>query len=144
MAHLKDNATIDKFEKVELEEEEVEEEEEEENVEEEEEEEKPKPKTIQMISARFVIASLWLLAFQPLASLILAGITTLIVASAKCFGAAIILTVIVVPAAYAISPKSVCEFKFRSIAPIIADGLYKLDYLVVRVTRVIGNKLKKQ
>ena len=38
---------------------------------------------------------------------------------------------------------SFSTIKFRSIAPIIADGLYKLDYFVICVTRVIGDKLKQ-
>jgi hypothetical protein len=45
------------------------------------------------------------------------------------------------PAAYAISPERVCSFKFRSLAPTIADGLYKLDYFVKRLVRAIGDKL---
>ena len=84
----------------------------------------------------------WLLAFHMASSTIVAGITCLIVNSAKCFGGLIGLAIFVLPAAYAISPERVCNFKFRSLAPTIADGLYKLDYFVNRLVRAIDNKLK--
>lgn len=128
------------------EEEDAEEEEEEESEDEEEEEEEEERKELSStrareVSVRFTIMLFWILAFQLVSSTIVTCITGLIVNSAKCFGAIIGLAIFVVPAAYAISPESVCSFKFRSLAPTIADGLYKLDYFVKRVVRTIGDKL---
>ena len=87
--------------------------------------------------------SFWLLSFQLVASMIVPGITGLIVNTSKCLGTTVALTMLILPAAYAISPKRVCNFKFKSLAPIIADGLYKLDYFVIRLRRMIGDKLKR-
>ena len=175
MTYLKDIATIDKNEhkqeeeeeedeeelEVEEEEEEPEEEEEEEEEEPEEEEEEeaeaeepieehPHQTKIELISVdmvRFIIIAIWMILYQTITTFTVTGISTIVVASVKCFGAIVGLTVIVVPVTYAISPKCVCGFKFRSLAPIIADGLYKLDYFVNyfvnRVARAIGDKLKR-
>jgi hypothetical protein len=121
-------------------EDEDEEEEESEDEEEEEEEEPPKTKAKE-ISVRVAIMLFWLLAFHLASSTIVTCITCLIVNSAKCFGGIIGLAIFVLPAAYAISPERVCSFKFRSLAPTIADGLYKLDYFVKRLVRAIGDKL---
>jgi uncharacterized membrane protein YdbT with pleckstrin-like domain len=134
-------------EEEEEEEEEAEEEEESEDEEEEEEEDEKERKELSStkareVSVRFAIILFWILAFQLVSSTILTCITGLIVNSAKCFGAIIGLAIFVLPAAYAISPEHVCSFKFRSLAPTIADGLYKLDYLVKRVVRAIDDKLK--
>jgi cation transport ATPase len=129
------------------EEEEAKAEEEEESEDEEEEEEEEERKELSStrareVSVRFAIILFWILAFQLVSSTIVTCITGLIVNSTKCFGAIIGLAIFVVPAAYAISPESVCSFKFRSLAPTIADGLYKLDYFVKRVVRTIDDKLK--
>lgn len=127
---------------------EQEEEEEEANAEEEEEEEEEEERKelsstrAREVSVRFAIILFWILAFQLVSSTIVTCITGLIVNSTKCFGAIIGLAIFVVPAAYAISPEHVCSFKFRSLAPTIADGLYKLDYFVKRVVRTIDDKLK--
>jgi hypothetical protein len=83
----------------------------------------------------------WLLAFHLASSTIVTCITCLIVNSAKCFGGIIGLAIFVLPAAYAIFPERVCSFKFRSLAPIIADGLYKLDYFVKRLVRTLSDKI---
>jgi cation transport ATPase len=129
------------------EEEDAEEEEEEESEDEEEEEEEEERKELSStrareVSVRFAIILFWILALQLVSSTILTCITGLIVNSAKCFGAIIGLAIFILPAAYAISPEHVCSFKFRSLAPTIADGLYKLDYFVKRLVRAIGDKLK--
>jgi hypothetical protein len=134
-------------EEAKAEEEEEGEDEEEESEDEEEEEEEEERKELSStrareVSVRFTIILFWILAFQLVSSTIVTCITGLIVNSAKCFGAIIGLAIFVVPAAYAISPESVCSFKFRSLAPTIADGLYKLDYFVKRVVRTIDDKLK--
>ena len=90
----------------------------------------------------------WLVAFHLASSTIVTSITCLIVTSAKCFGGIIVLAIFVLPAAYAISPERVCNFKFQSLAPSVGDGLYKLDCLVKRVIicalgdRLGDNKLK--
>lgn len=84
----------------------------------------------------------WLLTFHLASSTVVTGITCLIVTSAKCFGGIILLAAFVLPAAYAISPERVCSFKFRSLAPTIADGLYKLDYLTKRAIRTVSDKMK--
>ena len=86
----------------------------------------------------------WLLVFHLASSTIVTGITGLIVNSTKCFGGIIGLAAFVLPAAYAISPDRICSFKFRSLAPTIADGLYKLDYFVNRIVRAVSDKLIKQ
>ena len=112
--------------------------------EEDEEEEPPKTKTkAREFSVRFAIMLFWLLAFHLMSSMIVTCILCLIVNSAKCFGGIIGLAIFVLPAAYAISPECICNFKFRSLAPTIADGLYKLDCLVKRVVRAIDDKLKQ-
>ena len=128
-------------------EEELEEEESEEEEEEPEEEESiantntnTKTNTVEVISIRFVIVAIWLMWIQLFASLVVVGITTIFVTSVKCIGAMVVLTVIVLPVAYAISPKCVYKFKFHSLAPFIADGLYKLDYLVNRAVHYIKQK----
>lgn len=159
MTYLKDIATIDKNEhnqQEEEDEEELEVEEEEEEPEEEEEEEAEaeaeesittKTNAVEVVSIRFIIIAIWMILYQTITTFTVTGISTIVVASVKCFGAIVGLTVIVVPVTYAISPKCVCGFKFRSLAPIIADGLYKLDYFVNyfvnRVARAIGDKLKR-
>ena len=132
---------------------EPEEESEEEELEEEEEPEEEEPEeesiaantntktnTVEVISIRFVIVAIWLMWIQLFASLVVVGITTIFVTSAKCIGAMVVLTVIVLPVTYAISPKCVYKFKFHSLAPFIADGLYKLDYLVNRAVHYIKQK----
>ena len=151
---------VEEEEEPEEEEEEEEEEEKEEPEEEEEEEdeaeaeepieEHPHQTKIELISVdmvRFIIIAIWMILYQTITTFTVTGISTIVVASVKCFGAIVGLTVIVVPVTYAISPKCVCGFKFRSLAPIIADGLYKLDYFVNyfvnRVARAIGDKLKR-
>jgi len=125
----------------EYEEEEEEESEDDEDEEEEEEEEKPAKTKAKEVSVRVAIMLFWLLAFHLASSTIVTCITCLIVNSAKCFGGIIGLAIFVLPAAYAIFPERVCSFKFRSLAPIIADGLYKLDYFVKRLVRTLSDKI---
>ena len=144
---LEEESEYEEEEEEEDEEEEEEEEEESEDEEEEEEEEEEERKELSStrareVSVRFAIILFWILAFQLVSSTIVTCITGLIVNSTKCFGAIIGLAIFVVPAAYAISPESVCSFKFRSLAPTIADGLYKLDYFVKRLVRTVDDKLK--
>ena len=93
------------------------------------------------LSVRVAIMLFWLVTFHLASSTIITGIKCLIVTSAKCFGGIILLTIFVLPAAYAIYPERVYSFKFRSLAPTITDGLYKLDYLTKRVVRALGDKL---
>jgi len=132
----------EKEEEDEEEEEEEEEDEEEEDEEEDHEEKEEPPRTkAKEISVRAAIMLLWLVAFHLASSTIVTCITCLIVNSAKCFGGIIGLAIFVLPAAYAISPERVCSFKFRSLAPTIADGLYKLDYFVKRLVRTLSDKL---
>ena len=134
----------DEYEEEEEEESEDESEDEDEEEREEEKEEKeepPKTNKARNLSVRVAIILFWLLAFHLASSTIVTCITCLIVNSAKCFGGIIGLAIFVLPAAYAISPERVCSFKFRSLAPTIADGLYKLDYLLKRLVRAIGDKL---
>jgi hypothetical protein len=138
----------DEYEEKQEEESEDESDEEEDDEEEEEAEEEQQPtqtqpttNKAQNLSVRVAIMLFWLLAFHLASSTIVTCITCLIVNSAKCFGGIIGLAIFVLPAAYAISPERVCSFKFRSLAPIIADGLYKLDYFVKRLVRAIGDKL---
>ena len=143
---IDDESDDEEEEEEEDEEEEEEEEEESEDEEEEEEEEEAQEKEqptskAKEISVRFAVFMYWLLVFHLASSTIVTGITGLIVNSAKCFGGIIGLAAFVLPAAYAISPERVCNFKFRSLAPTIADGLYKLDYFVKRLVRAIGDKL---
>ena len=109
---------------------------------EDEEEEEPHKTKVREFSVRVVIMLFWLVTFHLVSSTIVTCITGLIMNSAKCFGGIIGLAIFVLPVAYAISPERVCSFKFRSLAPTIADGLYKLDYFVKRLVRTIGDKLK--
>jgi len=121
--------------------EEEEEEEEKDDDHEKEDEEEERKTRVREFWVRFAIILFWSLVFHLVSSTILTCITGLIVNFAKCFGAIIGLTIFVLPAAYAIYPESVCSFKFRSLAPTIANGLFKLDYFVKRVARAIGDKL---
>jgi hypothetical protein len=115
---------------------------EEKQAEEEEEEEEPPTTKAKELWIRFAIMLLWLVAFHLTSStIVVTCITCLIVNSAKCFGGIIGLAIFVLPAAYAISPERVCNFKFRTLAPTIVDGLYKLDCLVKHVMRAVGDKL---
>jgi hypothetical protein len=124
-------------------EDESDEEEDEEGDEEEEEEQQTTPTAnkARKLLVRFAIMLCWLVAFHLASSTIVTGITCLIVNSVKCFGGIIGLAIFVLPAAYAISPERVCNFKFQSLAPTIADGLYKLDCLVKRVMCAVSDRL---
>jgi hypothetical protein len=136
-----DDEEEDDEEEADEEEEDEEEEDEEEEEEDHEEKEEPPKTKAKEISVRAAIMLLWLVAFHLASSTIVTCITCLIVNSAKCFGGIIGLAIFVLPAAYAISPERVCSFKFRSLAPTIADGLYKLDYFVKRLVRTLSDKL---
>ena len=92
------------------------------------------------ILVRFAVFVCWLAVFHLASSTIVTAITGLIIDSAKCFGGVTGLALFVLPAAYAISPECVCNFKFRSLAPTIADGLFKLDYFVKRLVRTLCDK----
>lgn len=94
---------------------------------------------------RVIIAVIWMVLMQMTlsAAIILAGIATFVGSFAKCFGLIAVLTMVSLPAAYAICPENVRNFKFVSLAPVIADGLHKLDYFANRLKRAIGNKLKR-
>ncbi len=96
-----------------------------------------------LLSLRFVIAIIWVVLIQTTLStaLIIAGVTTFIGSFVKCGGMVVILAMFAVPLAYAICPEIVRNFKFCSLAPVIADGLYKLDYFANRLKRLVCTKL---
>lgn len=97
---------------------------------------------VQFIPLRIVIGAVWLYAFSAGLSFstVMQGFATFALNSFTCIGLFSIFAIISFPIAYAIHPEFVVRFKFGSLAPVFAVGLYKLDYLVNRAVRYANTK----
>ena len=93
-----------------------------------------------MAIRRISIAAVWTIFMVMTNATVMLGIAKFITSAAYSVGLFGAFVIITIPVVYAIDPETVSRFKFASLAPSIAVGLYGLDYLANRAVHYIKQK----
>ena len=93
-----------------------------------------------MAIRRISIAAVWTIFMVMTNATVMLGIAKFITSAAYSVGLFGAFVIITIPVVYAIDPETVSRFKFASLAPSLAVGLYGLDYLVNRAVHYIKQK----
>lgn len=93
-----------------------------------------------MAIRRISIAAVWTIFMVITNTTVMLGIAKFITSAAYSVGLFGAFVIITIPVVYAIDPETVSRFKFASLAPSIAVGLYGLDYLANRAVHYIKQK----
>ena len=93
-----------------------------------------------MAIRRISIAAVWTIFMVITNATVMLGIAKFITSAAYSVGLFGAFVIITIPVVYAIDPETVSRFKFASLAPSLAVGLYGLDYLANRAVHYIKQK----
>ena len=93
-----------------------------------------------MAIRRISIAAVWTIFMVMTNATVMLGIAKFITSAAYSVGLFGAFVIITIPVVYAIDPETVSRFKFASLAPSLAVGLYGLDYLANRAVHYIKQK----